>query len=352
MTLPESIRHDIESETGLRIRLVERVSGGDISSAARVTMADGASFFAKWDAAVGPLTSVQPGAMLGPGAEVRQGATLQSGTTLQPGGRTSDGASSVSLYECEMAGLRLLRKVVGDLGFESTLHVPQPVACSPDYLLLEWLERGASTPASSRAFGRSLAMLHSAGSAITDGRFGLDHDNWIGSLPQSNRMWPTWGAFYVHERILPQLRLLVGERRPAPDPELDGILERIDAQQDSAIESVNGWFPHEAPSLLHGDLWAGNWMALSDGRTALIDPAVHLGHREMDLAMSRLFGGFDAEFYLGYEDVWPLDPGAAERVSLCQLYPLLVHANLFGGSYVNRSVAIVREWFGNLFSGA
>jgi protein-ribulosamine 3-kinase len=103
-------------------------------------------------------------------------------------------------------------------------------------------------------------------------------------------------------------------------------------------------FPTEPPALLHGDLWSGNFLCDTQGRPVLIDPAVYYGHREMDLAMTRLFGGSDAALYAAYTDEWPLERGWEERVDLCNLYPLLVHVNLFGGSYITQVEAVLRRY--------
>lgn len=317
--IPDPIRSAVEGALGHAVRTVQPVSGGDISSAARLSMEDGRKYFLKW------------GAVLSGGFE----------------GSASLSATNASLYELESAGLRLLRIKLAEIGQEHRLYVPEPLMNGSDFLLMEWLDEGERRPESSTSFGRGLALLHSLGqngphSAHSPGRdFGLDHDNVIGRLPQSNRPWKTWGAFYLQERILPQLRLNNSRGNAA----LLHWLDRLEERAHWAETHLDEIFPPEAPSMLHGDLWGGNYMTMRDGTTALIDPAVYWGHREMDLAMTRLFGGFDPEFYTGYEEVWPLAPGAAQRASLCQLYPILVHANLFGGSYVGRADAILNEWF-------
>jgi len=192
----------------------------------------------------------------------------------------------------------------------------------PAYLALELLTPAKRRPDFDEALGRSLAALHAFGAAT----FGLDHDNFIGRLAQSNAVADDWATFYWASRLEPQLRL-------ATDHGLidEGTRSSFDGLRRVLSERVG---PEESPSRLHGDLWGGNLHVDETGQSCLIDPAVYGGHREIDLAMMRLFGGFGERAFAAYREAWPLAPGAAERVSLYQLYPLLVHVNLFGGSYL------------------
>lgn len=204
------------------------------------------------------------------------------------------------------------------------LRIPQVIAASEAgeaLLVLEWIEQASPRGDHDEQLGRGLALLHGRGAEA----FGFERDNFIGPLPQSNRNHTSWPAFYRDERLEPLAR----SARDLPR-EVHRDLERLYA----VLEERCG--PAEPPARLHGDLWAGNRITDDTGAPCLIDPAVYAGHREMDLAMMRLFGGFGARVFAAYEEAAPLAPGASERVALYQLYPLLVHVNLFGGGYVGQ----------------
>jgi fructosamine-3-kinase len=222
------------------------------------------------------------------------------------------------MFGAEARGLRWL-------GEADAIRVPQVVAVSdeaPAYLALELLTPAKRCPDFDEALGRSLAALHAFGASS----FGLDYDNFIGRLEQSNAAAEDWASFYWSSRLEPQLRL-------ATDRGLieHGTRSSFDVLRRVLPERVG---PEEPPSRLHGDLWGGNLHADETGQPCLIDPAVYGGHREVDLAMMRLFGGFGERVFAAYDHARPLAPAAGERVSLYQLYPLLVHVNLFGSSYV------------------
>ena len=211
------------------------------------------------------------------------------------------------------------------------LRVPKVLAVSetgsegPSFLVLEYLVPGARERAFDETLGRGLAAVHRHGASS----FGLDHDNFIGSLPQKNEARPTWAAFYRDQRLQAQLRRAV-------DRNLIGRPLALEfARLFDRLESLVG--PPELPSRLHGDLWGGNVHVDDRGLPCLIDPAAYGGHREIDLAMMRLFGGFGARVFDAYGEAWPLADGHERRIPLYQLYPLLVHVNLFGGSYVNQT---------------
>jgi fructosamine-3-kinase len=192
----------------------------------------------------------------------------------------------------------------------------------PAFLALELLAPARRRGDFDEDLGRSLAAMHAHGAPT----FGLDYDNYIGRLPQSNAVAAEWASFYWASRLEPQLRL-------ASDR---GLIDRVMRSRFDALHRVLAARvgPEEPPARLHGDLWGGNLHVDDAGRPCLIDPAVYGGHREIDLAMMRLFGGFGDRVFASYEEAWPLAPEAAARVPLYQLYPLLVHVNLFGGSYV------------------
>ena len=242
--------------------------------------------------------------------------------------KTNDADRFPSLFEAEADGLARLRKT-------DTLRVPEVIAFGEDhdttFLLLEHIGTGARGADFWERFGTGLARLH----RHTAKAFGLERDNYIGSLPQPNRQHATWPEFFVHERLEPQLKLARDRRRVEA-----GMAFRF----ERLFHQLDALFPTEPPALLHGDLWSGNFLCDKEGRPVLVDPAVHYGHREMDLAMTRLFGGFDAELYRAYHAEHPLEQHWEERVDLCNLYPLLVHVNLFGGGYVAQVEAILRSF--------
>lgn len=233
-----------------------------------------------------------------------------------------------SMFEAEADGLRRLREV-------GALRVPGVIAHGEDhddsYMLLEWVEEGIKGQGFWEDFGRGLAQLH----RHTQELFGMDRDNYIGSLVQRNTPEHNWPGFFIHQRLEPQLRLARDRRRV--EAGMAFRFERLFHQMDKL-------FPSEPPALLHGDLWSGNYLCDAEGKPMLIDPAVYFGHREMDLAMTKLFGGFDEALYNAYHAAWPLERGWEERVDLCNLYPLLVHVNLFGGGYVAQVEAVLRRY--------
>ncbi len=202
------------------------------------------------------------------------------------------------------------------------------------FLLMEAIPEGRPGRGFFADFGRRFAELHRA----TRGeRYGFAHDNYLGGTPQPNAWSASWAELFRDRRLGHQLRLAraAGRTDAATDRLGERLLDRLDRLLD---------VPGEPACLLHGDLWGGNFMVDEDGRPVLIDPAVYHGHREADLAMTHLFGGFPPDFHAAYEETWPLPPGAAERRDLYQLYHLLNHLNLFGASYLPRCREILRRY--------
>lgn len=218
----------------------------------------------------------------------------------------------------ESEGLELLRKA-------TFLKVPQTYGCGRigdyNYLLTEFITSGKHQPDFWENLGLGLAHLH----LRSNSKFGLEQNNYIASIPQNNLQMANWLDFYIEHRLEPLIGKAYFEKLIP--------LEFLKKFQEiySKLEDV---FPEEKPALVHGDLWSGNVICTVDGQPGLIDPAVYFGHREMDLAFSRLFGGFDTEFYNSYESVLPLEPGFENRMGIYNLYPLLVHLNLFGTAYL------------------
>jgi fructosamine-3-kinase len=227
----------------------------------------------------------------------------------------------------EAAGLRWLAE-------PGAVAVPGVVAvgdddAAPRYLALEWIEPGALGDRGAEELGRGLAALHAAGAAA----FGADREWRVGELSLPNAPLETWPRFYAEQRLAPLVASagLSAAGRAA--------VERVCAR----IDELAG--PAEPPARLHGDLWGGNVMAGADGRARLIDPAAYGGHREVDLAMLRLFGSPGGErVFDAYAEAAPLAEGHQERVGLWQLFPMLVHAVLFGGSYVGRAERLARGY--------
>jgi len=220
-------------------------------------------------------------------------------------------------FRVEALGLRWLAE-------PGCLRIPQVLAYGedPPFLALELIESIHACPDFDETLGRGLACLHRAGPSS----FGLDHDNFIARLTQDNTPSEHWPEFYWERRLEPQLRL--AERSGLADLALRREFERL------AIKLPERCGPPEPPARLHGDLWGGNLLVDEHGAPVLIDPAVYGGHREIDLAMMQLFGGFAPGVFAAYDEAYPRAHGWQERVPLYQLYPLLVHVNLFGGSYL------------------
>jgi fructosamine-3-kinase len=233
-------------------------------------------------------------------------------------------------YRTEADGLRWLAEA-------GALRVPKVVAQSgPEdgvaFLALEHMARTAPALDHDERLGDGLAALHAAGAA----GFGFREDNWIGSLPQSNRTHDTWAGFYARERVLPLVRRAVdGGAAPAA---WTALAERLATRLPELAGST------EPPARLHGDLWSGNVITDGRGQPVLIDPAVYGGHREVDLAMLALFGGLSPRVLAAYEARTPLAPGWQQRTRLWQVYPLLVHTVLFRGSYVEAAEAAMRAY--------
>lgn len=189
-----------------------------------------------------------------------------------------------------------------------------------DILVLEFIASQSPQSDFHHQFGQKLAQLHQQGQPY----FGWEEDNYIGSLVQRNEAKSTWSDFYGSQRIEPLNRLAFDR----------GLLAAADLRASERIlVRLENWLPDESPSLLHGDLWSGNYLCDEENQAVLIDPAIYCGHREMDLAMMRLFGGFSEAVFQAYQEQHPTEKGLNERLPLHQWYPLLVHLNLFGASY-------------------
>lgn len=227
-------------------------------------------------------------------------------------------AGRLAMFEAELAGLV-------ELAAAKAVRVPLPICCGSDarfsWIVLEHLELGNGTGRLA-ALGARLALLHRR----TAANFGWNRDNTIGSTPQHNEWCSDWIVFLRSRRIGFQLQLA----------QRNGYRGRLQSSGEKLLAGLDAFFAGYRPeaSLLHGDLWGGNAAVLADGEPAIFDPAVYYGDREADLAMTELFGGFPPAFYRGYDAAWPLDAGYRVRKNLYNLYHLLNHLNLFGGSYL------------------
>jgi fructosamine-3-kinase len=237
------------------------------------------------------------------------------------------GGAAPGEYAAEAAGLRWLAE-------PGAVRIPEVIAVGDDFLALEWIDFGRLDAAGEEELGRGLAALHGAGAPA----FGAFHDGGdrlrIGPLELPNEPREDWPAFYAECRLLPLLPR--AGLSPAGRSAVERVCERID--------ELAG--PPEPPARLHGDLWSGNVLAGADGRPWLIDPAAYGGHREVDLAMLRLFGAPSRRVLVAYQEAAPPADGHEERVELWQLFPLLVHAALFGGGYAASVERAARRYVG------
>lgn len=240
----------------------------------------------------------------------------------------NDAKKFPGMFEAEARGLNLLKS-------KNVIGIPEVIAADEagnySFIVLEFIESGKRQKNFWQDFGSSLANLHKHTSELC----GLNHDNYIGSLPQSNAQKKTWTEFFIEERLERQIALA----------KYSGAINNATIQQfNNLFKRLPEIIPEEKPSLLHGDLWNGNFITGADSNAWLIDPAVYYGHREMDLAMTKLFGGFSEEFYEAYNGTFPLQPGFSERIDIHNLYPLLVHVNLFGGGYLQEVKNILKRF--------
>lgn len=281
-------RSAVERHLDTSVDSIQSVAGGDINQAFRLQLADSRTVFVKTNSSV-----------------------------------PSD------FFVTESRGLQWLKSP----GVVTTPKVlGQSSAGEPAFLILEWLHSREPSSDFDERLGYGLAQLHRSHPA----QFGLDHNNYIGTLRQGNKPRPQWSQFYAEQRLHPQLLLAIENKRLST-----GCIQAVEAVIDR-LDSILA--PEEPPARLHGDLWSGNVHIGPRGGPVFIDPAVYGGHREIDIAMMKLFGGFKARTFEAYNATYPLEADWEARIELHQLYPLLVHVNLFGGHYAQSVERIAKRY--------
>ncbi len=289
MRLPEQLQSTIEAEFA-GISNVSASGGGSINQAARIDLNNGESLFVKWNS-----------------------------------------AELYDMFVVEERGLSLLSDADSGLKIPAPLRHDKIPEAGLSYLILEYLDEGRSTSETDTKLGEGLAALHQH----TSDTYGLDHDNYIGRLPQYNDPHENWIDFLINQRFGPQLKMAMDS----------GLLDSRDRKSFEALyQRLPDILADEPASLLHGDLWGGNQFATGSGEPAIFDPAVYFGNREIELAFTYLFGGFGRNFYQAYHAAWPLQPGFDERKDIYNLYPLLVHVNLFGSVYAGQVKRIISRF--------
>lgn len=244
--------------------------------------------------------------------------------------------SGLQMFAAEREGLEALRGA-------NAIRVPEPIQVSiggdTAFLLMEYIELGHKTASAAEACGHALALLHRQ----LKPRFGWHRDNTIGSTPQINHWADDWVGFFRDARLGYQLRLAME----------NGIATSVQVAGRQLLDRIPEFFTDYIPaaSLLHGDLWGGNWGATYNEVPVIFDPATYYGDRETDIAMTKLFGGFSTEFYAAYNESWPLDAGFSRRCDLYNLYHVLNHYNLFGGGYQHRVSELLDRCLAEFKSG-
>jgi fructosamine-3-kinase len=232
------------------------------------------------------------------------------------------------LFEKEKNGLQFLAA-------QNVIRIPEIIHCDivdeTQVLLLEWIDRSGPTEQFWKKLGEQLANLH----YVSHQSFGFAEDNYMGALPQANDFSKSWTDFFILQRLQPQIKMAIDKRM---------LLQNHITMFEKLYAKLNDIFNPEAPSLLHGDLWNGNLLCDENNSPVLIDPAVYFGHRGIDLGMTTLFGGFDPLFYESYRYHYPLPGNFHEQWEVCNLYPLLIHLNLFGRSYLNLIESILKKF--------
>lgn len=238
--------------------------------------------------------------------------------------------SSLGMFTMEANGLK-------EIANSKTLPVPELIASADDFLLLSYIKSNQRSSTFFEDFGQQYAQMH----RYTSLHFGFYENNFIGNTSQQNL--PTkdeanhWPTFYFNKRL--KFQFLLAEQNGYLTADLRHLFSRLENKFDTILTEDG-----EQPCLLHGDLWGGNYMVDSVGNAMLIDPAVYYGHREADLAMTKIFGGFAPVFYEAYQASYPLKEGWEYRENIYKLYHLLNHLNLFGSSYYSEVLSLINSY--------
>jgi len=242
--------------------------------------------------------------------------------------KTNHARKFPNMFAAEAAGLQLLKA-------NCNLKIPELIwqgeVDNTAILILEYIESGKRIKNFFEDFGNKIASMHKC----TSEYYGLDNDNYIGSLNQFNKKSNDGVAFFISQRLMPQIELAISNNK---------IDNKAVNDFEKLFMKLNQLLPAEPASLIHGDLWSGNFITDANGMTCIFDPAVSYSYRESDIAMTKLFGGFESAFYEGYNDVFLLQKNWQNRIELFNLYPLMVHVNLFGGSYLNQCREILKQY--------
>lgn len=287
MTIWQSISQDISQSTGRAFNMEKNTTlgGGCINSAYKISSQQGDEYFVKVNA-----------------------------------------AENIAMFRAEYDGLQALTQA-------KFFHIPQPICYGTTendcYLVMTYIP--LQSRGDQRSLGHALAKMHE----ITQSRFGWFQDNTIGSTPQSNTEHPDWTSFWRDERLIPQIQMLCDK----------GYSSRLSSLSDRLLNKLELILAdhHPSASLLHGDLWSGNYAFDEQGKPVIFDPALYYGDRETDVAMTELFGGFSSDFYAAYHETLALAPGYKRRKILYNLYHILNHANLFGASYLNQAISMMER---------
>lgn len=293
----DSLNGAIQSLFGgsVRIESRQRISGGDINEAYGLFLSDGSTIFMK-----------------------------------------SNQGKREAFFAAEAAGLLAIAQT-------NTIGTPQVLCIGTEesgggyaFLLLEFVKEGKKLSDYWTVFGHELAAMHKADTSglVINGKYGFPGDNYIGERDQVNTAKQSWISFFRDCRLRPQFQSAASYFDVAGQKKIEGLLERL---KDILVEP-------EHPSLLHGDLWSGNFITGSDGKAWIIDPAASVGHAEADLAMTELFGGFSPVFYQAYREAFPIQPGYEQRRDIYNLYHLLNHLNMFGSGYLPSVRRIVEKY--------
>ncbi len=233
-----------------------------------------------------------------------------------------------NMFYAEASGLELLAK-------QDVIDLPNVIAVEEfnedSFLILQFIDSAPKIDGYSTIFGQELASLHRK----THTSYGLDFDNYMGSLYQKNSFSNNWFDFFISNRLEVQYQLARNNGY---------FSHKYSLHFDNLYKQLPSIIPDEVPALIHGDLWGGNYIVTKKGTPCLIDPAAYYGHRESDIAMTKLFGGFEQEFYDSYNDYFPLEKNWKQRIDILNLYPLLIHVNIFGRSYEQQVSDIIKRF--------